>query len=93
MNFVASLAFGMLMTAAMSVRATASYAVIEVAMNSHKLLAAHSSGWDKAQVIAWGPAPYKTRFRAVWNQAGLNLRFDADDVHPWHTLVNRDDRL
>ncbi len=57
------------------------------------LLAADDGAWQRAQVISWGPAPYETRFRALWSPTGLYLRWDADDTAPWHTMTNRDDHL
>lgn len=57
------------------------------------LLSASSPEWDAADSVAWGPAPYETRFRALWSAAGLHLRFDADDDAPWHTLTRRDDPI
>ena len=46
-----------------------------------------------ARRIEWGPAPYTTRFRALWNDDGLYLRFDARDPSPWHTMTRRDEHL
>src|SRR6185295_19871768 len=43
--------------------------------------------------IAWGPAPYETRFRALWTDEGLFLRYDVDDPKPWHTMTRRDEHL
>ena len=57
------------------------------------MLAASEVGWAAAQSVAWGPAPYATHFRALWNGSGLLLRFDADDSSPWFTLVKHDDHL
>jgi hypothetical protein len=57
------------------------------------LLAANEPAWQKAAVIAWGPATYETAFRALWSEAGLFLRFDATDPNPWHTMTKRDDHL
>ena len=39
------------------------------------------------------PPTYETRFRAVWSDEGLFLRFDADDPTPWHTMTRRDEHL
>jgi hypothetical protein len=49
--------------------------------------------WERAERIAWGPAPYLTVFRALWNEAGLYLCFDASDDSPWFTMTGRDDHL
>jgi len=57
------------------------------------LLAAEETGWAKAPIVAWGPAPYETRFRALWGSDGLFLRFDASDSSPWHTMTQRDEHL
>jgi hypothetical protein len=46
--------------------------------------------WGPAARVAWGPGPYNTRFRALWNDAALWVRFDCDDRDPWHTLTGRD---
>ena len=43
--------------------------------------------------ISWGPAAYRTSFRALWTDDGLYLRFDAADREPWHTMEKRDDPL
>jgi Carbohydrate family 9 binding domain-like len=72
------------------------YHVQRASLEPDRLLAsdaAAASAWGKAQTIAWGKAPYETRFRALWAQRGLLLRFDADDPSPWHTMTNRDDHL
>ncbi len=57
------------------------------------LLPANARQWDSAGEVAWGPAPYRTRFRALWNAHGLHLRFDAEDDAPWFTMTERDDPL
>jgi hypothetical protein len=57
------------------------------------LLAADEMPWAGASPVAWGPAPYETRFRALWSPAGLFLRFDATDPSPWHTMTRRDEHL
>jgi hypothetical protein len=49
--------------------------------------------WSKATPIEWGPAEYVTRFRALWSEVGLYLRFDATDPRPWHTMTRRDEHL
>ena len=54
------------------------------------LLSAAAPEWDSADTVSWGPSPYETRFRALWSDAGLHLRFDADDDAPWHTMTRRD---
>jgi hypothetical protein len=57
------------------------------------LLRADDGAWVKAAAITWGPAAYLTRFRALWSDAGLFLRFDATDPSPWHTMTRRDEHL
>lgn len=57
------------------------------------LSVAASEPWAAASVIGWGGPPYRTWFRALWDERGLYLRFDAEDAHPWHTLERRDDPL
>ena len=57
------------------------------------LLPGHHEAWRRADAISWGPARYRTTFRAVWNQAGLGVRFDAIDDQPWHTLTRHDDPI
>lgn len=57
------------------------------------LLAADEEAWKAAPTTTWGPAPYRTTFRAQWNHEGLFLRFDASDDRPWHTMTRRDDHL
>ena len=57
------------------------------------LLAADPREWDNATEVVWGPAPYRTRFRALWSEAGLHLRFESEDDGPWFTMTKRDDPL
>jgi len=57
------------------------------------LLVADDAAWGAAVSIEWGPSPYPTRFRALWSDAGLFLRFDATDPSPWHTMTRRDEHL
>ncbi len=72
---------------------TRSYTVAPTTTDRAALLAADDAAWTGASPIAWGPAPYETRFRALWSPAGLFLRFDADDASPWHTMSRRDEHL
>lgn len=71
----------------------ARYDVHRTSAPQARLLAAEDAVWENATVIAWGTAPYETRFRALWAQDGLYLRWDADDPAPWHTMTNRDDKI
>lgn len=58
-----------------------------------ELLAGGEAAWAGLRTVAFGPAPYETRFRALWDDSGLLLRFDADDSAPWHTMTRRDQHL
>lgn len=73
--------------------ATPAYHVARAKAKREALLAADEAGWASAPAIIWGPAPYETRFRAAWDDAGLVLRFDATDASPWHTMSKRDQHL
>jgi len=71
-------------------------AVYRVGMTSARpvtLLPGHDRAWTSAQRITWGPARYRTCFRAVWNHEGLAIRFDACDDRPWHTMTRLDDPI
>jgi hypothetical protein len=70
-----------------------SYAVARTVSPGDRLLAADAAAWSGAASIEWGPSPYPTRFRALWSDAGLFLRFDATDPSPWHTMTERDEHL
>jgi hypothetical protein len=72
---------------------TPSYSVVPTKAERAALLAADDAAWAGATPVAWGPAPYETRFRALWSTEGLFLRFDADDPSPWHTMTRRDEHL
>ena len=54
------------------------------------LLAPEAAAWAAAPETVWGPEPYRTRFRALWNRHGLHLRFDSEDDAPWFTMTERD---
>jgi hypothetical protein len=87
-------AFVLLFAAAGALPAeTPSYTVAPTSAETGTLLAADETAWTSVSAIAWGPAPYETRFRALWSPAGLFLRFDADDASPWHTMTRRDEHL
>lgn len=73
--------------------ASTTYSVAVATADLAALLAADEAAWAGSSVVAWGPAPYETRFRALWSAAGLFLRFDADDPSPWHTMTRRDEHL
>lgn len=69
------------------------YVVARTAQAKGALLAADEAAWSGIGRVTWGPTPYETGFRAVWNEAGLFLRFDATDADPWHTMTRRDEHL
>jgi hypothetical protein len=69
------------------------YGVARTSASTEALLAAGDDAWHAAASITWGPEPYQTDFRALWNDSGLYLRFDATDRDPWHTMTDRDDEL
>jgi hypothetical protein len=71
----------------------AGYEVAPARAEADSLLAADEASWKGASVVSWGPAPYETRFRALWSDRGLFLRFDAADADPWHTMTRRDEHL
>lgn len=54
------------------------------------LLGGDDATWREADRISWGPAAYRTSFRALWTGDGLYLRFDVTDPDPWHTMERRD---
>jgi hypothetical protein len=65
--------------------------VVERARGDHRgLLEADDALWAAAPTIAWGAAPFATRFRALWTPEVLYARFDADDTSPWFTMSRRD---
>lgn len=70
-----------------------SYEVTRANAPATAILAADEKAWAAGATIAWGPAPYETRFRALWNDDGLYLRYDVDDSSPWHTMTRRDEHL
>jgi hypothetical protein len=57
------------------------------------LLPGHDKAWKAAQRIEWGPAKYRTAFRALWNAEGLAIRFEACDDSSWHTMTRLDDPI
>lgn len=69
------------------------YRVSRTSASPRLLLPGHHAAWQAAAAITWGPAPYATTFRAVWNDEGLAVRFDARDDRPWHTMTRHDDRI
>ena len=73
--------------------APSGYSVAVATAERALLLAADEAAWAHASVVTWGPAAYETRFRALWSDDGLHLRFDATDPSPWHTMTKRDEHL
>jgi len=69
------------------------YAAAHTGAAPMRLLAAEEPAWAQAGGVEWGPAARATRFRALWGEAGLFLRFDAVDPDPWHTMTRRDEHL
>jgi hypothetical protein len=79
--------------AAVAAPAAPRYEVARAAAMPAALLAADELAWRPAAAAQWGPEKYTTRFRALWSDEGLFLRFDATDPSPWHTMTRRDDHL
>ncbi len=75
------------------VQADPSYSVVKTTADREELLSGNPSAWEKADPIAWGPEPYPTEFRALWDGQGLTVRFDASDTDPWYTMTEYDDHL
>ena len=69
------------------------YEARRTASDATAVLGAEAPEWERARDVVWGPEPYRTRFRALWNEHGLHLRFDSADDAPWFTMTERDDRL
>lgn len=68
----------------------------EADASSAAFLTGEDEIWREADRIIWGPAAYRTSFRALWTPetlGGLHLRFDVIDPDPWHTMEKRDDPL
>jgi hypothetical protein len=70
-----------------------SYSVSRTSAAHAALLEARDDAWKLALAIEWGPARYLTRFRALWADRALYVRFDATDPDPWHTMTTRDAHL
>ena len=69
------------------------YFVAKTTATASALLAGEDEVWREALRIIWGPAGYRTSFRALWTADGLYLRFDVRDPEPWYTMERRDDHL
>jgi hypothetical protein len=72
---------------------TPRYTVRSTPADPNLLLASDETAWARAAAIAWGTAPWTTRFRALWSRAALHLRFDAADERPWHTMTTKDEHI
>jgi hypothetical protein len=70
-----------------------SYRVVRTDATPKALLPGHHQAWTTAHAISWGPRQYRTTFKAVWNDTGMAIRFDAIDDHPWHTKTRHDDPI
>jgi hypothetical protein len=93
---LASLGFTVMQTPASTPAQPASRPGYEVARTSAApaaLLDADAKAWSTAPTIEWGPARYSTRFRALWADRALYVRFDSVDPDPWHTMTTRDAHL
>jgi hypothetical protein len=69
------------------------YRVGRATADREALLAATEDAWAAGAPIRWGPARYETTFRALWDDEGLHLRWDATDPDPWHTMTKRDEHI
>ena len=78
---------------ALATGAAPRYRVAATSAAPAALLAADEAAWSGASSVEWGPAAYATRFRALWSDEGLFLRFDATDPSPWHTMTRKDEHL
>lgn len=73
--------------------ATPEYKVARATAAQGRLLGAEEEPWSGAARVDWGPGQYETRFRALWDDMGLYLRFEATDPNPWHTMTKKDEHL
>lgn len=78
---------------ALAATAAGGYRVERTSPAERSLLEGNDDDWARAGSLAFGPRGYRTRFRALWDDEGLYLRFDVDDPAPWHTMTKRDDPL
>jgi len=70
-----------------------SYRVARTGAAPKALLPGHHEAWTTAHSVSWGPSQYRTTFKAVWNDEGMAVRFDAIDDRPWHTMSRHDDPI
>lgn len=76
-----------------SPKAPSEYVVATTSAAAASLLAGEEPAWRAASRVEWGPSPYETDFRALWDAGAVYLRWDARDAAPWHTMTQRDDHL
>ena len=69
------------------------YVVESTTARRDPLMDGAEEAWKPARAISWGPEGYDTTFRALWNGAGMFVRFDATDANPWGTLSRRDEPI
>jgi hypothetical protein len=69
------------------------YEVARADASAEALLGAGEDEWTAGAPIRWGPDRYETTFRALWDDHGLHLRWDATDPDPWHTMTKRDEHI
>jgi hypothetical protein len=88
------LAFALLLAAPLlAVAGAPEYQVARTTASREGLLAATDDAWAGGTAIEWGPSQYATTFRALWDDEGLYLRWDAVDPNPWHTMTKRDEHI
>ena len=63
---------------------------VERTVASRRLLRGDDEDWRAAGRLTFGPAEYRTSFRALWDEEGLYVRFDVLDPAPWHRMTKRD---
>ncbi len=82
-----------LILAALMLQTSPAYEAQRTSADPAALLSPGAAAWEDAREVVWGAAPYRTRFRALWSERGLHLRFESEDDGPWFTMTNRDDPL
>jgi hypothetical protein len=87
------MAIGLALLAPAEPAAPPRYVVAHTSADRGRLLSAAEGPWTGVGRVEWGPPEYVTAFRALWDDAGLFLRFDAKDAVPWHTFTRRDEQL
>ena len=88
------LAFALVLVAPLlAVAGAPEYQVARTTAPREGLLGATDDAWAGGKAIEWGPSQYATTFRALWDDEGLYLRWDAVDPNPWHTMTKRDEHI